>query len=390
MPTETAPVLEAPNRDLVKNHMQAKWSLPTPTIDDPPAPAPAAKPVVEAPKPSAEPTPEPPKPAAAAVVEPPKPADEPKWPRNAKEWDSYKAAEKQRTADAQKAADQYRLDLEATKKEIEALRKSGPSPELDTLKQERDDLLNRIRTIDVEKDPRFQRYFTSKTNSQLELAKSIVGADHAETVSKLLSLPEGEFRDSKIEEFMGNLTPMQHTRLGGVLNSLAQISQERTAALDEARTNYDSIQAKTKAEQESAMNQYKATATQTFDATLSEARKESPFFQTKEGDDAHNTEVTERIAIAKELMFDKKPLDQVAQAAMYAAAFPASLREIQSQKAEIEKLTAQVASLTAASPSLGTTKPTETGGNPVARPKVQPGMSPMAAAAEWTKLGNNQ
>lgn len=376
------------DRAAIDAHMKSKWTLPEPALED--LNAPANKPAETPPeKPAVKEEPK-----VEAKVEPAKTGDEPKWPRNAKEWDAYKTAEKQRTTDAQKQADQYKADLESARKDIEALRKSGPSPELDeakktleSMKKERDDVLERIRIIDVEKDPRFQRYFNGKTEAQIKLASAIVGEGQAEAVKKVLALPEGEFRDSKIEEMMATLTPLQANRLGGVLNSMAQINQERVQALDDAKLNYDSIQAKTKAEQEAAVTQRKTEATGKFDALLSEAQKESPFFQKKDGDEVWNKEVEQRTGIAKALMFENKPLEQVAKAALYAAAFPASLRQIQTLTAENEKLAKQVASLTAATPKLNGDKP---GAEPASagKPQVKVGMNPMDAAEQWTKQTN--
>lgn len=380
---ETPPAI-VPERDTLKSHMQAKWALPAYTEDDG-APAPAAKPALEPP----------PEPARPAVVEPAKPAaaapaDEPKWPRNAKEWDSYKAAEKKRTEEAQTQAATYKSDVDKLTKEIEALKKSGPSPELETVRQElesvkkeREDYQKRLQTVAVEKDPRFEKYFNTKTTQQIDLAKSIVGVANADAVAKVLSLPEGEYRDAKVEELMSTLSPLQANRLGGVLNNLTSINQERSAALTEAQTIYEQIQSQTKATREAQSKQMETERTKAFDTVLSEAVTANEFF--KKGEDVTtNQTVDQRIATAKSLMFENKPHADIAKAAMYAAAFPASLRRIEALSTENTQLKEQITKLSAAGPKLepGQARPAADAGLP-SRPKVNPGMSPMAASRAW-------
>lgn len=373
----------------------SNWMTGLPSISDAPAPKPAETPAAPAPEPS--------KPAATPPPEPTKapdkvePAKEPekvvegdsgeKWPRSAKDWDAFKAKRKEKEEALAKERDEIRVERDKIKAEIETLRGQGPSPELETLKKERDEFERQLRIHAVENHPKFKAYFDNKTNAQIELAKKIVGSEHAEAITKALSLPESEYRDGKIQELAEALDPLKQARLGSVINSLSQIQEERSSEIAKSRENFDQMQAEQKTSGERAQAEAVKAATDAINTALAQASDPKTglfLYQKKDGNEAWNKEVDARVQTFKHLALGNATMQQRAQACRDAAAFPAVLKYAQERDVEVIKLTEQVKALSAAQPSAagkGNATP-ENNGSP-APMKVKTGMRPMDVSKEW-------
>lgn len=330
-----------------------------------PTPAPA-------PKPAPDPAPRP--------VEPPKPVDElpeDKWPRTAQEWKKFKEIK----ARDIKERDEKIKAIEAERDEIKKKISETPvSPELESLKKERDELSERLRILDVERHPKFTAYFQNRTQTQVDLAKRIVGPEYAEKAAKLLSLPDGQYKDSQIEEMLLNLSPLQQSRFGSVLNSLADIEAERQSEIKRSRENYD----KMTAEQTAAREQQMKGIEKAFNDAALKVQDTNPVFKKREGDHAWNTEVEKRLEMARNLFFGKgvKP-EQVIQASLDAAALPSILSGYEAMYNENERLKAQVAELSKASPTIQShSQPSDGSPQPV---PVKVGMRPDDVTRAWVK-----
>lgn len=354
------------------------------------APATPPPPEPKAPEPAAPPAPEPPKLAVTAPAEPAKPAaedDESKWPRSAKDWDAFKAKRKERETALSKERDDIKAERDRLNEEITTLKGQGPSPELETLKKERDEYEQQLRLHAVENHPKFKAYFDGKTNAQIELAKRIVGTDNADAISKALALPEGDYRDAKIQEVFDTLSPLQQSRLGSVTNALSEIQAERQTEVARSRENFEKMQTEQKTAQERTAAESNKAAQDAVNDALAKAQDPKTglfLFQKQEGNEAWNKEVDSRIAGFKHLATGPATREQRIQACRDAAAFPAVLRYAQERDAEIAKLTAQVKSLSAVQPSpggKGNATP-ENNGTPVPI-KINSGSRPMEASKAW-------
>lgn len=313
--------------------------------------------------------------------------DEEKWPRSSKDWSEFKAARKAKEDALVKERDGVKTELETVRKEVETLKKSGPSPELDGLKKERDELSEKLRLVAVEKHPKFQTYFDNKVNAQLDLAKRIVGEDKADRVVQALKLPEGAYKEAQLEELMGELGTMSQTRIGGVINSLAQITQERETEIANAKTSYEKITAEQAAKAEQTTKAQREQAEKMFSDAVTSAQDPKnglAIFQKKDGDEKWNAEVQQRVDLAKNLLFGNFKPDQVAKASLYAAGFPSVLKWANEMGEENKKLQAQVKELSSASPRVsgGEAKPIEGDGAPI---QHKAGIRPSEASANWTK-----
>lgn len=342
----------------------------TPAIVDPKKPDAAAPvaPKVEAAK------------AAEVATEP---TTEEKWPRTAKDWDAFKSARKQKEEVLTKEKETLATELANVRKEIETLRKQGPSPELDSLRKERDELDDRLKLVAVENHPKFKAYFENKTNAQIELAKRIVGPEKSDRVVEILKMTDSPYKNERMNELVLELNQMEVSRIGGVVNELAKLGQERESEIANARQSYETMQ-KQQVEQSRALtDRQRQELAKGFDALVGQAREikhSANVFQPREGDADWNKGVEERIAQAREIAFgaNTKPEDLMRASLAYAA-LPKLMELGQAQEAELTSLREQVKKLSAAGPALknGEVRPTET------RVPVKPGTNPNTALASW-------
>ena len=316
------------------------------------------------------------------------PAEE-KIPRTAKDWDAYRAANKKR-------ADDYESKIGEMQKKIEEYEKApkpganGDDPRVTALQKEIDDYSERLRLVDITQHPKFKAFYDGKVNAQIELAKRIVGADHADAIGKLLAMPDNEFRQEKIEAILGELSTLQQARVGSVLNTLTEIETEKTGHIEQAKTDLVAMQEKKKVEAETAKTEGMKKAEAAFATVLSTVQnpkdKDSLFiFQKQEGNEEWNKGVDDRIAYGKNLLFGQTPPQDLIKAALHAAALPGVVKSYQIALEKIKTLETQVAGLTASTPKLEGGR----GGDKPAGEKPAPGktrfLDGRGQAAGWVK-----
>lgn len=303
---------------------------------------------------------------------------EEKWPRSAQQWKQFKEARAKELSERDATIAALKAEVEGAKKK--STEPTAPPPELDALKKERDEYSNRLRLLDVERHPKFQAYYTGKVNAQVEMAKRIVGPDKADAAAKIVTLPESAYRDAQVEELMLDLTPLQQSRLAGVLNAVSEIEADKQSEISKARENYDKMLSEQKTEQESRQ----AKIQQQFKETALKIQESNPVFQKRQDDAEWNKAVEDRIAQAERLFFGKDTkVEDVMQAAFNAAALPAILTSFEAMHAENEQLKKQVEELSQSSPKISSASETERGG-PQAVP-IKVGMRPQDATAAWVK-----
>lgn len=358
---------------------------------EPPAPAPAqdrpagGEPGSVVAKATTAAPPDPPAPPADTAGAPPDPD---RWPRSAKEWDQFKQVrnENYRKRDERIAA--LEKELKTREERLAGFTNAVDPKEHSSVREERDRLSEALRLAAVEKHPRFQAYYDGKLGAQVELAKKIVGPDNGAAIAALLKLPDDDYRNAQIEEFMGSLSPMAANRLGSIINSIDELRSERETEISRAREDYDKAAARQQADQQASQAAIKANAEKLFSDTLEQARAKMPMLQPKEGDAAWNQAVDQRVAAAKNILFGQENPDQLIRSALAAVSFPALLESHAALQAEHDKLVAQVAALRTATPT--TSRGTPAAG-PDGQPRPQPvskGSRPMQAAAEWIGLLN--
>ena len=118
-----------------------------------------------------------------------------------------------------------------------------------------------------------------------------------------------------------------------------------------------------------------------FNETLANETKSNFMFQKRDGDEAWNKEVQQRIDFAKNLLFNEKDPNRIAKAAFFASGFPSVVQYALERDKRIEQLEQQVKDLTAATPRI-TGEHGEKGDKP-ARPKNKNYMGGMEQAGDW-------
>ena len=352
----------------------------TPAAQPAEPPAPTAAPAAA---PAAQPTTQP-----GASDAPP--GDPDKWPRSAKEWDQFKQVRNENYRKRDERIATLEKELKAREEKLAAFANAVDPKEHSSVREERDKLSEALRLAAVEKHPRFQAYYDGKLNAQMELAKRIAGPERGEALTAVLKMPESEYRNMRIEELMGELSPMAANRLGSIINTVDELRTEREQEIAKAREDYDKMSARQQAEQQAAQSAQRANAEKLFADTLAEAQAGGlPMLAPKEGDAAWNAAVEQRVARAKAILFGQEPPDQLVRSALAAVSFPAILESHAALAAENEQLRAQVAQLRTATPttSRGTAPATPGGGD---RPAPKTGSRPMQAAAEWIGLLNQE
>jgi hypothetical protein len=243
---------------------------------------------------------------------------------------------------------------------------------------------------DIENHPKFKAFYEQKVNTQLEMAKRIVGKGNEDKIVSILNMPESEYRNQQIDELAASLSPASASRLGGVLNALDEINADKRNQIDSAKKDFDRMQTEQKANSEKTAAERKATADKLFNDTLSNVSSEKGIFvfQKKEGDEEWNKGVEARVGFAKNLLFNEQKPDELIKAAFSAAALPGVIKSYQNALTRIEQLEAQVKGMTAAQPSLngeranGDTPPPKNDKTPSKRGMIR---NNLADAAEWAK-----
>src|SRR6185436_15635433 len=300
-------------------------------------------------------------------------------------WDAYKAKHREKEITLTKERDTTKNELAKIKEEIELLRKSGPSPELDALRKERDDLSDRLRVVAVEQHPKFKQYFETKTNEQLELAKEIVGNGKSDAIVSLLKQPDSQWRRQRIEELTVEMSPLQQSQIAGVMLSLSSINRERQGALAGAKETYEKMVADQKTAAEKQASEVKSNLEKLLNESLAkvqDAKTGLAAFQTREGDDEWNRGVETRIASAKNMLTGTVQPAAAMEVMLMGIAAPAVLNQLKDALEENGKLQAQIKELSSATPRLetGTPSGTETGSQPV---QVKAGSNPHEAIKGW-------
>jgi hypothetical protein len=361
-------------------------------------PAPADPPIVTAP--AAEPATPATKPAATAPTQPAaEPADkggEPdKWPRSAQDWQKFIKVRDENYA----KRDTRIKELEAKLSEADKALKGLPTDPatFETLKQERErfateakDLSERLRLAAIESHPKFKAYYDGKVTAQVELAKRVVGATKADAIAEALKLPDGAWKTARLEELSTDLSPVQASRLGGVLNAIEEIEAERRSEVARAKGDFETAQAKAAAESTAARERTTAEAHALFESMVKQAgdaKDGIALFQLKDGDEAWNKAVKERVDGARATLFggtngSAKPApDNLIRKALLAEAFPALLENYNALLTASEALKAQVEKLTKATPTVEARTATGGPGRETTPSKV--GSRPMDVAREW-------
>ena len=272
------------------------------------------------------------------------------------------------TIKSTKAADAFRKIKEekaALAKQLEELKSgktSNPNFEeqLKTLQQERDALSERVRILDVERHPEFVKKYEGKINGVFDSVKSLVGND-GERLVGLLKSPESDYRNSQIDDIVEGLSPSKKAKLGALIVKYDEINGEKASEISEAKSDYDAIISKYQQDNEQGTKAALESATKTW-AKVSENARALEIFEPREGDEEWNGELNQRLSLAQQIFNGENSEEDLAKAALWAAAAP-KYRELLYSQVEVNKrLQAELAKYRGSEPGV-TSKATGGGGS---------------------------
>jgi hypothetical protein len=273
------------------------------------------------------------------------------------------------TIKSTKAADAFRKIKEekaALAKQLEELKSgktSNPNFEeqLKTLQQERDALSERVRILDVERHPEFVKKYEGKISGVFDSVKNLVGTD-GERLVDLLKSPESDYRNSQIDDIVEGLSPSKKAKLGALIVKYDEINGERASEISEAKADYDAIISKYQQDNEEGTKAALESATKTW-AKVSENARALEIFEPREGDEEWNTELNGRLSLAQQIFNGENSEEDLAKAALWAAAAP-KYRELLYAQVEVNKrLQAELSKYRGSEPGV-TSKATSGGSRP--------------------------
>lgn len=273
----------------------------------------------------------------------PDPVDDSGIPETIK---STKAADAFRKIKEEKAQLTKQLD------EFKAGKIANPNAEaqLKTLQEERDALSERVRLLDIERHPEFVKKYEGKITGVFESMKTVVGTDGDRLVG-LLKSPENDYRNSQIDDIVEGLSPSKKAKLGALIVKYDEINGEKSAEMSEAKADYDSIISKYQQDNETNTRAALESANKTW-TKVSENARALEIFEPRENDEEWNKELTGRLSLAQQIFNGENSEEDLAKAALWAAAAP-KYRELLYSQVEVNKrLKAELAKLRGSEPGV--------------------------------------
>jgi hypothetical protein len=241
-----------------------------------------------------------------------------------------------KAADAFRKIKEEKAQLAKQLDELKAGKSTNPDFEsqLKALQEERDALSERVRLLDIERHPDFIKKYEGKISGVFDSVKSLVGTDGERLVS-LLKSPESDYRNSQIDDIVEGLSPSKKAKLGALIVKYDEINGERASELSEAKADYDAVISKYQQDNEDGTKAALESATKTWQKVSSDARS-LEIFEPRENDEEWNSELNQRLSLAQQIFNGENSEEDLAKAALWAAAAP-KYRELLYAQVEVNK-----------------------------------------------------
>jgi len=265
-----------------------------------------------------------------------KPAAEATAPTVADDADIPETIKSTKAADAFRKIKEEKAQLAKQLDELKAGKSTNPDFEsqLKALQEERDALSERVRLLDIERHPDFIKKYEGKISGVFDSVKNLVGTDGERLVS-LLKSPESDYRNSQIDDIVEGLSPSKKAKLGALIVKYDEINGERASELSEAKADYDAVISKYQQDNEEGTKAALESATKTWQKVSSDARS-LEIFEPRENDEEWNSELNQRLSLAQQIFNGENSEEDLAKAALWAAAAP-KYRELLYAQVEVNK-----------------------------------------------------
>jgi hypothetical protein len=268
-----------------------------------------------------------------------------------------------KAADAFRKIKEEKAQLAKQLDELKAGKATNPDyqAQLKALQEERDALSERVRLLDVERHPEFVKKYEGRINGVFDSVKTLVGTD-GERLVGLLKSPESDYRNSQIDDIVEGLSPAKKAKLGALIVRYEEINSEKAAEISEAKSDYDAVISKYQQDNEEGTKAALEQATKTW-AKVSENARALEIFEPRENDEEWNTELTERMNLARQIFNGENSEEDLAKAALWAAAAPKYRQLLYAQVEVNKRLQAELAKYRGSEPGVSS-KATSGGSRP--------------------------
>jgi hypothetical protein len=188
--------------------------------------------------------------------------------------------------------------------------------------------------LDIERHPDFIKKYEGKITGVFDSVKNLVGTDGERLVS-LLKSPDSDYRNSQIDDIVEGLSPSKKAKLGALIVKYDEINGERSSELSEAKADYDAVISKYKQDNEEGTKAALESANKTWQKVSTDARS-LEIFEPRENDEEWNTELNGRLSLAQQIFNGENSEEDLAKAALWAAAAP-KYRELLYAQVEVNK-----------------------------------------------------
>lgn len=300
-----------------------------------------------------------PKPTAEADADAP---PEVKSEQGKRDWKTWKQEHAKVLAErdtfAKKASEietTYKASLAKLEADLAASRQVDPK-EVETIRTQNKELSERLKLVALERTPEWETNYVKPMDGLKKHVQTLVGDGKSKEVMQLLQMEESEFKNERLEEIAGELSPVKQSQLGVLAFQVNDLLQKREEARADHAKMADDWQARVQRDQEQTVQQRHAEGEKLFKDALGRVTETIPAFQKVGGDDEtssqFNARIDKHVAEARELLLGKRSMNDVAEASFWAVwgkneATPL----LQKARAEIERLQAEVKSLSGVAPA---------------------------------------
>jgi len=240
--------------------------------------------------------------------------------------------------------------LKEYEKELSELKKAPKhnAELIKTITEERDRYKGMFEQVAVEISPEFH----AKYQTRLDSVKATLPSDTADKFMAVLQLPDSDIKRQHLAELTSEMTEFQVAEIVAANREVRTILNDRQGELKKAQDSLAKI-----GEERTKKAQERTTAlSKTFDDVIAKSQDPKngiPAFQTKEGNEAWNKGVNERLAVAKAIFDGNLDSDaEKAEAALWASTAPEFLKQLKSVTAELAAANETIAKMRGSTPAI--------------------------------------
>lgn len=188
--------------------------------------------------------------------------------------------------------------------------------QLEKIQKERDEYAQTLRLSSAENAPEVKALAASVTRAQAEIKKA--AGEHGDKLAELAALPDSAWKDAQIADVISELSDIQKGQVAYRLAQIKDLSDAKAATLQKIAAERDGLVVNETARIEAS----KQEAEKLFSTVAEEATAHLDILQAVEGNNDHNSRVSEILDTAKNLFMGSMDTKEVATASVWAAMAP--------------------------------------------------------------------